>query len=497
MDKIVSKLKTLTTKTKELFVQIWQKLKPNFVGRKKYVWACFTTLTFVFVIILFSQNSKVENKKASLISTPNIEQKLADDKKPRMILEIIQDDSENINIIDSEKLDIELIEKKLSPKAEEVAKQAEAAQVKVYSNSEGILIAPSNPTEQDNNQIDEVNIQKPIEQNENLEADNTTVDEALNVSDNNNIQIEKENIAITDNASIALDDEDSEDDGGLIEATYEEELPEGEYLDVTEENLISTNKATSDKLKDMEINIARKPPYFGEMPVIVVVIDDMGISQRRTKDISSLQAPITSSFLTYSQNLEKQIEQARQSGHEIIVHIPMQAKSNIDAAPDVLTVDMSAAEIAVNFENMLDKFSNVSGVNNHMGSLFTERAEKLAPVMDVLRRRGLFFLDSKTSSKSVAKQVATDYAVPYAHRHVFLDNINEKEYVLKQLELTEKIANRNGYAVAIGHPKSATFLALKDWLPSLEEKNLKLLPLSEVVKVLNPHIFSAKIATSE
>ena len=112
LDKIVSKLKTLTTKTKELFVQIWQKLKPNFVGRKKYVWACFTTLTFVFVIILFSQNSKVENKKASLISTPNIEQKLADDKKPRMILEIIQDDSENINIIDSEKLDIELIEKK-------------------------------------------------------------------------------------------------------------------------------------------------------------------------------------------------------------------------------------------------------------------------------------------------------------------------------------------------------------------------------------------------
>ncbi|MBQ8436445.1 MAG: divergent polysaccharide deacetylase family protein, partial [Alphaproteobacteria bacterium] len=139
-------------------------------------------------------------------------------------------------------------------------------------------------------------------------------------------------------------------------------------------------------------------------------------------------------------------------------------------------------------EKMLNKFHQISGINNHMGSLFTEHAEKLAPVMDILRRRGLFFLDSKTSAKSVAKQVAADYAVAYAHRHVFLDNTNEKDYVLKQLALTERIARRNGYAVAIGHPKHATFLALKEWLPTLKQKNIKMLPLSQVVKILNPHI---------
>lgn len=82
--------------------------------------------------------------------------------------------------------------------------------------------------------------------------------------------------------------------------------------------------------------------------------------------------------------------------------------------------------------------------------------------------------------------MAAEYAVPYAHRHVFLDNVNQVEYVNRQLALTEKIARRNGYAIAIGHPKSATYQALKQWLPSLPEKHIKILPLSEIVKVLNP-----------
>ena len=168
----------------------------------------------------------------------------------------------------------------------------------------------------------------------------------------------------------------------------------------------------------------------------------------------------------------------------------MQPKSNLDVAPDVLTVQMSSGEIKQNFEQMLTKFPNIKGVNNHMGSLFTEQADKLAPIMEILGRRGLYFLDSKTSSHSVAEQVAASHQVAYAHRHVFLDNVNEVEYVNRQLALTERIAKRNGYAVAIGHPKSATYQALKAWLPGLAEKHIKLLPLSEVIAVLHPELMN-------
>lgn len=91
-------------------------------------------------------------------------------------------------------------------------------------------------------------------------------------------------------------------------------------------------------------------------------------------------------------------------------------------------------------------------------------------VMDILREKGLFFLDSKTSAKSVGKTVAEKYKVPYAHRHVFLDNENDFDYIMRQLEASERLARRNGYAVAIGHPKSQTYKALKKWLESLIKK---------------------------
>ena len=365
-------------------------------------------------------------------------------------------EEENVTVIDSARLDVDLIEQKLNPAAAEVARQAEASIVEVYPNGDGILTAP---------EVEQTPLLSLTESKEALSP-------SLSVSETE--------------AVLSAKPGDDEVDTAEIEASYEEELPEEEYREPEENRKGYYVYRGHKKLRDMDIDVAHKPPYFGAEPVIAVVIDDMGISRSRTRDISSLQAPLTSSFLTYGTSLDAQVETARKSGHEIIVHVPMQPKSNIDVAPDVLTIEMTPAEITANFEKMLAKFSDIKGVNNHMGSLFTEHAEKLAPVMEVLHRRGLFFLDSKTSPKPAGRKVAAEYAVPYAHRHVFLDNVNQVEYVNRQLALTEKIARRNGYAIAIGHPKSATYQALKQWLPSLPEKHIKILPLSEIVKVLNP-----------
>ena len=378
-----------------------------------------------------------------------------------MMSELPEDNmpEETVRVIDSAKLDVDLIEQKLQQTTAEISKHAAAAVVDVYSNAEGILIKPQDGSPE------------------------ATLSPDTNVStppiDTYKAKLPPEYAALEDMDSDAL------------EATYEEDLPEGEYQEPAAPHpkgyhIYHGHK----KLRDMDIDISRKPPYFGPNPVIAIVIDDMGISHARTKDISSLKAPITSSFLTYGTKLEAQIEAARAAGHEIIAHVPMQAKSNVDVAPDVLTIKMTPEEISRNFTDMLGKFQDIKGVNNHMGSLFTEHADKLAPVMEILGRRGLYFLDSKTSSHSVAEQVAASHQVAYAHRHVFLDNVNEVEYVNRQLALTERIAKRNGYAVAIGHPKSATYQALKAWLPGLTEKHIKLLPLSEVIAVLHPELMN-------
>ncbi|MBQ7285036.1 MAG: divergent polysaccharide deacetylase family protein [Alphaproteobacteria bacterium] len=264
-----------------------------------------------------------------------------------------------------------------------------------------------------------------------------------------------------------------------IEATYEEQLPD---------DIIEASDVYTSKIYGMHIIPARKPPYF-EKPVIAIVIDDMGISLKRTADIASLHAPLTASFLTYGRNLSEQIENSRRAGQEIIIHIPMEAKSDIDTAPDVLTTKMSKDEIKQNLTAMLKKFDNVLGINNHMGSKLTEDKERMSAIMEILKQNNLFFLDSKTSANSQADKAATKIGVAYAHRHVFIDNNNDKKYILGQLHKAEKIAKQNGYAIAIGHPKTQTYTALKEWLPTLNNKNITLVPLSNIVRVLHPHYF--------
>ena len=214
---------------------------------------------------------------------------------------------------------------------------------------------------------------------------------------------------------------------------------------------------------------------------IAIVVDDMGGSIKRTKEITDLHAPLTASFLTFAPKLNEQVVASQNAGHEIMIHVPMQPQSNIYVSEDVLKIDMTDEQISNTFAQMLSKFKSIKGINNHMGSRFTEHSDKLVPVMKLLAQNNLFFLDSKTTPKSQVEQVAEKYNVPYVHRHVFLDNNNDFDYIMKQLKLTEQIAIKNGYAIAICHPKSQTSKALKEWLNSLSDKNIELVPLSVLV----------------
>lgn len=275
-----------------------------------------------------------------------------------------------------------------------------------------------------------------------------------------------------------------EDMNKLLDHIYEEKLPDDIIDEATSvDKPITEIKNT--KMKNLHIIPSHKPPYFGKHPVIVIVIDDMGISLKRTADIASLKAPITVSFLTYGRNLDEQIQNSLKNGQEIMIHVPMEAKTAVDVAPDVLTTQMSNDEIKQNLLDMLQKFENVKGINNHMGSKLTEDYDRMKVVMEVLKSKGFYFLDSKTSPNSKAENAAADVGIAYAHRHVFLDNNNDKLYILEQLTKTEKLARKNGYAIAIGHPKTQTYAALKEWLPKAEKNGIKIIPLSEVIKILN------------
>lgn len=218
-------------------------------------------------------------------------------------------------------------------------------------------------------------------------------------------------------------------------------------------------------------------------PIVAVVLDDLGLDRARTAAAIRLPGTLTLSFMTYAQDLPQQTEAARRAGHELLLHVPMEAiDRREDPGPHALYTSLSRAAILDRLRWGLDRFSGYVGINNHMGSRFTADARAMAPVMAELQARGLVFLDSRTTARSTGIELAAADGVPHAARDVFLDDDLAPAAIERQLALLERLAKRHGSAVAIGHAHDPTLAALAAWLPTLPAKGLMLEPVSAVVR---------------
>lgn len=225
------------------------------------------------------------------------------------------------------------------------------------------------------------------------------------------------------------------------------------------------------------------PPLKGRIP-IALVIDDMGVDRARSARALDLPPAVTLSFLPYAHEVERQAEAARAKGHELLVHVSMEADSRTeDPGPNALTTELAPAEIARRFDWAMTRFSGYVGFNNHMGSRFTAFAPGMRIVLSDAERRGVLFLDSKTAPENVGVRLATELGVPYATRQVFIDNVPTVPRVLAQLSELERIARKDNGAIAIGHPHDGTLAALGQWIPTLESRGFVLVPLTALVKV--------------
>ncbi|WP_448202905.1 divergent polysaccharide deacetylase family protein [Azospirillum sp. sgz302134] len=224
---------------------------------------------------------------------------------------------------------------------------------------------------------------------------------------------------------------------------------------------------------------ARVPP---DRPAIAIVIDDMGVDRKRSTRAASLPAPLTLAWLPYAHDLSAQARAARASGHELLLHIPMEPGGTADPGPDALLVKLDRGEILRRAKAALDSFDGYVGVNNHMGSRFTSDPNAMAPVLTEIAKRGLLWLDSRTTPKSAGLTIAQQLKMPFAGRDVFLDNEMTVQAVRAQLAKTEQVAKHQGFAIAIGHPHDATIEALASWLPEVQKRGFVLVPVSAVVR---------------
>jgi len=219
---------------------------------------------------------------------------------------------------------------------------------------------------------------------------------------------------------------------------------------------------------------------------VAVIIDDMGVDKLHTKDILDIPAPLTVSFITYASDLEKWADNARKNGKEIMLHIPMQPSNpKVDSGPDTLVVGMGKKDVDDVLRRTvlpLIKSLKPAGANNHMGSKFTSSKEGMDYFMRDFVKTGLYFVDSVTAAETVALKTADEFGVPAAPRNVFLDNTDRVDYVAGQLALLEEAAKKQGFAIGIGHPHTSTVQALRDWVNTLDEKGLCLVPASVIIE---------------
>lgn len=224
----------------------------------------------------------------------------------------------------------------------------------------------------------------------------------------------------------------------------------------------------------------KKLPHNGA-PKIAIVIDDLGLDISGTKRAMKLPPYVTLSFMPYASRLREQTKEGRDAGHELLLHMPMEPIGHDDPGPGALFVNLSSDEIRQRFQTALASFVGFDGVNNHMGSKFTAYAPGMEVVIDELQQRHLFFLDSRTSGKTVGETLARVHGLPTIGRDIFLDDDEATAAIREQMEQAERVARRKGIAVVIGHPHVATLEALETWLPDAEARGFVFVPLHDLI----------------
>jgi len=217
---------------------------------------------------------------------------------------------------------------------------------------------------------------------------------------------------------------------------------------------------------------------------LAVIIDDMGTSLAEARSLAEIKVPLTFAIIPGLRNDRAVAAYAASKGIETMIHMPMQSKEwpKRRLESNGLLVSMSEEELRGQLNSYFNAVPKAVGANNHMGSEFTEHEGKMRSVLSVLKGRGMFFVDSVTSPRSVGSRIASEMGVKNGRRHVFLDNEQNSTYITSQINQAVKYAKRHGEAIAICHPHPVTIKTLAAVLPGLSSQGITLVTASKLVR---------------
>lgn len=222
-----------------------------------------------------------------------------------------------------------------------------------------------------------------------------------------------------------------------------------------------------------------KPRAEGKAGTLIIVIDDAGYNLSQLKPFLSLPFPITIAILPGVEHSRQAAERSKAAGKEVILHQPMEALGGANPGPGSIKPGMAAEEIEAIVSKNLDSLPEAAGMNNHMGSAMTRDAPGMRVVLDLVKRRGIYYLDSLTAPDTATAALSRELSLPYWERDVFLDNSGDRQSILKAIEDGKKTASSKGAAVLIGHVWSSELAqTLADIYPHLVEQGYSLSTIS-------------------
>ncbi len=215
------------------------------------------------------------------------------------------------------------------------------------------------------------------------------------------------------------------------------------------------------------------------LPKVAIVIDDLGPSKKKVMALFQMKQPFTFSVLPLQTYSEWTAEEAHRRGYDVILHVPMEATRKLKLGKGGLYLYMSNSEIINTLETDIDSLPFIKGASSHMGSAFTQDKRAMGTVAEVLKRHDLLFLDSVTTPDTVGYSIAKASGIKALRRDVFLDNNDDLKEMSHQWERLVKIAKKEGYAIALAHPRKNTFMFLSKTLKNNNE--VSIVPISELI----------------
>ncbi len=233
------------------------------------------------------------------------------------------------------------------------------------------------------------------------------------------------------------------------------------------------------------MNLGQAAPAWADVPIVAVIIDDLGNDLGAGQRTAALPGKVTCSILPHTPFATRLASLCAAEGKEVFLHLPMEPESeSANPGPGALMIVQTREEMQALVRNGLDAVPGATGLNSHMGSLLTRHLVYMDWLMtEVSRRQGMIFVDSATTAHSRALRLAARHGVPAARRDLFLDADPSPVAIRAAWDRTLAIAERDGAAIAIGHPRNETLSLVSAAIGDLPARGIILASVADVIRV--------------